>query len=87
MLIVWGRRGRGGGGIGLALATGVLDAGGNVLYFAATQYTRLDVAAVLASLYSAVTVVLARLFLREKIDPGQGIGVVLCALAVVLMTV
>ena len=86
MLIVWGRRGPGGGGIGLALATGVLDAGGNVLYFAATQFTRLDVAAVLASLYSAVTVVLARLFLKEEIGPGQGIGVILCALAVVLMT-
>lgn len=86
MLLFWGTREPGAGGIGLALATGVLDAGGNVLYFAATRFTRIDVAAVLSSLYSAVTVVLARLILKEKIGPGQGVGVVLCALAVVLMT-
>lgn len=86
MLLFWGARGPSAGGVGLALATGVLDAGGNVLYFAATRFTRIDVAAVLASLYSAVTVMLARLILKERISPGQGVGVVLCALAVALMT-
>jgi drug/metabolite transporter (DMT)-like permease len=86
MLLLWGREGSGSGGIGLALATGVLDAGGNVLYFASTRFTRLDVAVVLASLYSAITVVLTRLVLKERVNPVQGIGVILCALAVAMMT-
>lgn len=71
----------------LALFAGVFDAGGNAFYMLARQYTRLDVAAVLASMYPAVTVVLASLILKEKVRAYQGIGVFLCLAAIALISV
>lgn len=70
----------------LALGTGVLDAAGTVFYVFAKQYTRLDVAAVLSSMYPVSTVLLARLLLNEHVTFAQGIGVALCLAAVVLIT-
>jgi drug/metabolite transporter (DMT)-like permease len=70
----------------LALGTGVLDAAGTVFYVFAKQYTRLDVAAVLSSMYPVSTVLLARLLLNERVTLAQGIGVALCLAAVVLIT-
>jgi uncharacterized membrane protein len=72
---------------GAALLTGLLDAGGNAFYFAATRFTRVDVAAVLSSLYSAVTVIMAWLIVKEEISLVQWAGVGLCALAVVLIAI
>ncbi len=69
----------------LALLAGVLDTGGNIFYLLATQFTRLDVAALLSSFYPASTVILARIILKEKISPAQLAGIVLCLLALTLI--
>ena len=56
---------------------GVLDLGANGLYALATQEGLLSVVAVLGSLYPAVTVVLARVVLAERVARVQEVGVVL----------
>jgi len=54
-------------------------------FLLATQSGFLTVTAVLASLYPAVTVVLAATLLREHIHRSQAAGLVLCGLAVALV--
>jgi drug/metabolite transporter (DMT)-like permease len=70
--------------LAIALATGILEIGGSVVFVRASQIGRLDVTVVLSSLYPAVTVILARIFLREHFSPARTIGM-LAALAAVPM--
>ena len=70
----------------IAVGTGVLDAAGTVFYVLAKQYTRLDVAAVLSSMYPVWTVLLARILLKEHVSFAQAVGVALCLAAVALIT-
>ncbi|WP_260736702.1 EamA family transporter [Tunturiibacter lichenicola] len=70
-----------------ALATALLDTSGNLLYIAATRAGRLDVAAVLASLYPASTILLAAWTLSERPTRRQGLGMAVAAVAVVMITV
>lgn len=70
-----------------ALATALLDTSGNLLFVAATRAGRLDVAAVLASLYPASTILLAALALGEWPTRRQALGMAAAALAVVLIAI
>jgi drug/metabolite transporter (DMT)-like permease len=65
---------------------GLGDTFGNVLYAAASGYGLISVTAVLASLYPVVTVVLARVFLRERVDRLQDAGIVAVLAGVVLIS-
>lgn len=69
----------------LALVAGVLDTSGNLIYFFASQVGRLDVTAVLASLYPAGTMLLAAWILKERATRSQAAGMVLALAAVVLI--
>ncbi len=55
-------------------------------FYLATTQGLLSVAAVLASLYPAMTIVLAIVLLRERIGRGQVLGLLLCGVCVALVT-
>ena len=67
------------------LGTALFDTTGNILFLAATRAGRLDVAAVLASLYPASTILLAAAVLRERPPPSQLAGMAVALGAVVLV--
>jgi drug/metabolite transporter (DMT)-like permease len=68
--------------IGLGVAAGMLDVTGTVFFIRATQTGPLDAAVMLTSLYPAITVILARVFLREHFTRWRLVGL-LAALAAV----
>jgi drug/metabolite transporter (DMT)-like permease len=70
----------------IAGSAGVLEATGSLLYMRSASEGRLDVAAVLASLYPAVTIVLAAWFLKERTTSSQALGMALALGAVVLVS-
>ncbi|WP_433475449.1 DMT family transporter [Spirillospora sp. CA-142024] len=73
--------------IGLALLSGTLDAGANVLYFLAVHNGMLSLAAVLTSLYPAITVLLARVAYSERLRAVQRVGMAVAIAGVALVTV
>ena len=71
----------------IGVAAGVLSGIANLLYLAATGAGQLAVVAVLAALYPAVTVLLARLTLHERWSRLQIIGLVVSAVAVAAISI
>jgi drug/metabolite transporter (DMT)-like permease len=69
-----------------AMGAVVLDTSGNLLFISATRAGRLDVAAVLASLYPASTILLAAWTLRERPTRRQGLGMAVAVAAVLMIT-
>jgi drug/metabolite transporter (DMT)-like permease len=72
--------------LGVILLSGACDAAGNAFYVLASQAGRLDVAAVLSSLYPASTVLLAMVLLGERLSRPQIAGIVVTLAAIALMT-
>jgi drug/metabolite transporter (DMT)-like permease len=70
----------------IAVAAGLLDSLANVLYLLATRAGMLSLAAVLTSLYPAITVLLARVVYSERLRLVQRLGVVLALAGVALVT-
>jgi drug/metabolite transporter (DMT)-like permease len=63
-------------------AVGVLDMAGNGFFILAVQAGSLAVAAVLSSLYPVTTVILAAVFLRERVTAIHAVGIGLAVVAI-----
>jgi drug/metabolite transporter (DMT)-like permease len=71
---------------GVVLVNAVLDLGGNFFYILASKAGRLDIAAVLSSLYPGATVVLAWIVLKERITRVQLTGILIAFASIYLFT-
>jgi drug/metabolite transporter (DMT)-like permease len=68
-------------------ASGALGAAGTLTFLLAAHAIDLGVAAVLTSLYPAVTVLLASVVLGERLGGGQRLGIGICTLAVATLAI
>jgi drug/metabolite transporter (DMT)-like permease len=71
----------------LLLAVGILDTAAFVANNAGLSTGQVSVVSVLASLYGAFTVLLAWIFLRERLERSQWLGIVLIFIGIVLVSV
>lgn len=67
------------------MLAGFLSGSANLLFLASTAFSQLAVVAVVASLYPAVTVLLARFILAEHWSRAQAVGLITAAAAIVLV--
>lgn len=70
----------------LIVAGGVSGGAANLLFLAATGHGQLALVSVLTALYPAVTILLARIFLAERLTRLQLMGLSMAATAVVLLS-
>jgi uncharacterized membrane protein len=67
------------------VAIGVADMAGNAFYILAVQAGALAVASVVSSLYPVTTVILATVFLHERVTRSHAAGIALAAVAIALI--
>jgi drug/metabolite transporter (DMT)-like permease len=84
VLLSWNFRDITATGVRWAVLTGCIDSLGTILFVRASQTGRLDEAVVISSLYPAITVLLARIVLKEHFTRWRFVGL-LAALAAVPM--
>jgi len=72
---------------GVVLLNATFDLTGNFFYILASKSGRLDIAAVLSSLYPGSTVILAWLLLKEHLSRMQLVGILLALVAIFLFTI
>ena len=73
-------------GIGAAFATGVVGYLGMLCFLHAVNLGKVSVVASLTAVYPVVTIILAMVFLKEKINYIQYIGIFLSILGVTLLS-
>lgn len=69
----------------IGAVAGSIDVIGSVFFIRASQTGRLDAAVVISSLYPAITVLLARIFLREHFSRWRAVGIAAALIAVPLI--
>lgn len=70
----------------MGILAGVLDTAGNLGYTLAAHTGRLDLAAMVSSLYPGFTILLAALILRERPTGRQTVGMAVALASVVLLS-
>ena len=73
------------GALGAIVAAGLFDMTGNLAFLLAVNHGRLSLAAAISALYPAMTVLLARTVLGERMSANQIVGMVVAVGAVGLM--
>jgi drug/metabolite transporter (DMT)-like permease len=68
------------------VAQGLLDAGGYIALFAGSKGDQAEVAAVTASAFGVITVLLAWIILRERINRLQWLGIVLVFMGIIVLS-
>jgi|SRR5262244_1008781 len=74
-----------GGGILLALLTGICGSAGAIAFFLALRYGRASLVVPFSALYPAVTILLSLLFLGERPSLTQALGMLLALIAALLL--
>jgi transporter family protein len=74
-------------GVVYALITGVVASLGNVAYFAALSRGRASIISPVTALYPLISVALAAIVLREKVNRLQRVGIGLALVAIMLLSI
>lgn len=73
------------GDVPLVVVSGLLDAAASVVLVVAVRREMLSLVAPMAALYPAVTVVLARIFLHERVRARPGVGLLIALVGLALI--